>query len=115
MDLHYLCSNSTGGQVSIVGVNNNERTVVVHTAGTSSEAMVIRALLESAGIPSPGSVSTDPFPLREVPEGTHGVEIVVRASDEKAARELIEAHLASDAAEKAYENQKNNVRDKNRG
>jgi len=57
--------------------------------------MVIRSLLESAGIPSPGSVTTDPFPLRDVPEGTHGVEIVVRESDEKAARELIEDHLSS--------------------
>ncbi|HXW17258.1 MAG TPA: hypothetical protein VEJ39_03085 [Candidatus Acidoferrales bacterium] len=77
-------------------VNKNERTVVVHTAGTPAEAMVIRALLQSASIPSPGSVSTDPFPLREVPEGTHGVEIVVRASDEKAARALIDAHLSGD-------------------
>jgi hypothetical protein len=33
---------------------------VVHTAGTLAEAMVIGSLLESEGIPSPGSVSTDP-------------------------------------------------------
>lgn len=72
----------------------HEETVVVHTAGTVSEAMVIRGLLESAGIPSPGSVSTDPFPLRDVPEGTHGVEIIVRASDEAAARALISSHVS---------------------
>jgi hypothetical protein len=96
MDSAQQCSNSTGGQVSIVEVNKNknDRVVVVHTAGTTAEAMVIRALLQSAGIESPGSESTDPFPLREVPEGTHGVEILVRASDEAVARELIDAHLA---------------------
>jgi len=51
--------------------------------------MVIRALLESAGIRSPGSVSTDPFPLRETPEGTHGVEVVVLESEAKAAEKII--------------------------
>ena len=55
--------------------HSKERVVVIHTAGTTAEAMVIRSLLESEGIPSPGSVSTDPFPLREPPGGTHGAEI----------------------------------------
>jgi hypothetical protein len=96
MNLHHLCSNSTQGQVSMTKQHENEKAVVVHTAGTTSEAMVIRGLLQSAGIDSPGSVSTDPFPLRDVPEGTHGVEIVVRESDEKAARGLIDAHFKGD-------------------
>jgi len=85
-----------------------ERVVNVHTAGTTSEAMVIRGLLESEGISSPGSVSHDPFPLRETPEGTHGVEVYVLESRAEEARKIIAQHLrtpkqeASDiAADKA--------------
>jgi hypothetical protein len=44
---------------------SQERVVVAYTAGTAAEAMVIRGLLESAGISSPGSGSNDPFPLLE--------------------------------------------------
>ncbi|MFZ0637956.1 MAG: hypothetical protein WA755_09940 [Candidatus Acidiferrales bacterium] len=72
------------------------RSVVVHTAGTATEAMVIRSLLESKGIQSPGSVSSDPFPLREAPEGMHGVEIIVLESHADAARKVIEDYLRSD-------------------
>lgn len=74
-----------------------ERVVVAHTAGTAAEAMVIRGLLESAGIRSPGSVSTDPFPLREPPEGTHGVEIFVLESEAERARRIIEEYLKSNS------------------
>lgn len=72
--------------------------VVVHTAGTLAEAMVIRSLLESEGIPSPGSASTDPFPLREPPEGTHGVEIYVLESQAEKARRIIAEHLQRKAS-----------------
>jgi hypothetical protein len=71
-----------------------ERAVVVHTADNPIEAMVIRGLLESAGIVSPGSVSTDPFPLHEVPEGSHGVEIVVLEPRAEEARKVIADYLA---------------------
>jgi hypothetical protein len=70
-----------------------ERVVNIHTAGTTSEAMVIRGLLESEGISSPGSVSHDPFPLRETPEGTHGVEVYVLESRAEEARKIIAQHL----------------------
>jgi hypothetical protein len=73
--------------------HSHERVVVIHTAGTMAEAMVIRGLLESEGIRSPGSVSTDPFPLREPPEGTHGVEISVLESQAENARRVIAEHL----------------------
>ena len=73
--------------------HSHERVVVVHTAGTTAEAMVIRSLLESEGIRSPGSVSTDPFPLREPPEGTHGVEIYALESHADQARRVIAEHL----------------------
>ena len=69
-----------------------ERTVVVHTAGSSTEAMVIRNLLESNGIASPGS-ATDPFPMRNGPTGTESPEIVVLESQAEKARELIHDYL----------------------
>lgn len=82
-----------------------EPVVVVHQAGTWTEAVVIRGLLRSAGIDSPASTSTDPFPMREPPQGTHGVEILVLASKADEARRIIAdyvAHAASD--ESAEEN-----------
>jgi hypothetical protein len=71
---------------------SQERVVVAYTAGTAAEAMVIRGLLESAGISSPGSGSNDPFPLRESPEGTHGVEVYVLEPRAEEARQLIEEY-----------------------
>lgn len=71
----------------------SEKAIVVHTAGSMAEAMVIRGLLQSGGIVSPGSVSTDPFPMREPPEGTHGTEIVVLESHAEEARRLIAEYL----------------------
>lgn len=76
--------------------HSQERVVVAHTAGSSTEAMVIRALLQSSGIASPGSESTDPFPLNEVPEGTHGVEIYALESQAEEARRIIAEYLRSD-------------------
>ncbi|HWG58757.1 MAG TPA: DUF2007 domain-containing protein [Candidatus Acidoferrales bacterium] len=77
---------------------SQDRVVVAHTAGSSTEAMVIRALLESSGISSPGSASSDPFPLNEVPEGTHGVEIYVLESRAEEARRIIAEYLQSGAS-----------------
>ena len=79
----------------------NEDVVVVHYAGTSTEAMVIRSLLESAGIASPATTFTDPYPLRESPKGTHGAEIQVLASQADEARRIIAdyvSHAAEDSA-----------------
>jgi hypothetical protein len=73
--------------------NSAERVVVVHTAATTSEAMVIRGLLESAGISSPGSGSSDPFPVRDAPEGTHGVEVYVLEPRAEEARRVIAEYL----------------------
>jgi hypothetical protein len=79
--------------------DQNERSVVIHVAGTMAEAMVIRSLLQSAGIRSPGSVSMDPFPLREAPEGTHGEEIVVMESEAKTAKEVIATYLRAGSSD----------------
>ena len=70
-----------------------EKAVVVHIAGTWTEAEVIRGLLESGGIASPASTTTDPFPMREPPEGIHGLEIVVLESQAEEARSIIADYL----------------------
>jgi hypothetical protein len=70
-----------------------EAVIVVHQAATWTEALVIRGLLESAGIASPASTSMDPFPLREPPKGTHGVEILVLKSQADEARRIIADYL----------------------
>ncbi len=75
----------------------HEPVVVVHQAGSWTEAVVIRGLLRSVGITSPASTSTDPFPMREPPKGTHGVEILVLASQADEARHVIEDYLAGAA------------------
>jgi hypothetical protein len=76
----------------------DEKLVIAHTAESASEAMVIRGLLESAGIHSPGSVSSDPFPLNEPPEGSHGTEIFVRESQAAEAQRVIAQYSKSSAA-----------------
>jgi hypothetical protein len=67
--------------------------VVAHTAGSATEAMVIRGLLESAGIHSPGFDSSEPFPLNEPAAGTHGSEIYVLESQVKEAQKLIAEYI----------------------
>jgi Putative prokaryotic signal transducing protein len=68
------------------------RVVNAYTAGSRLEAMVIRRLLESCGIQSPDPVTTDPFPLDEPAEGTHGTEIYVLESQADEARRIIESY-----------------------
>jgi hypothetical protein len=76
----------------------NDRMVVAYTAGTAAEAMVVRGLLESAGIHSPDFDSADPFPLNEPPEGAHGAEVYVMQSQEAEARRVIAEHLQGNAS-----------------
>ena len=80
-----------------------ERVVNAYTAGSVSEAMVIRGLLESAGIRSPSPVTADPFPLNEPAEGTHGVEIYVLESQRDDVRRLIDEFLLRGEANAAPE------------
>lgn len=82
----------------------NERAVTVYTAGSEPEAMVIRSLLESAGISLPAQVSPDPFPLTDAnwSRGSlHGVEIYVFESQHEEAREIIEEYLHRDEGDTA--------------
>jgi hypothetical protein len=78
--------------------HSNERVVVAHVAESATEAMVIRSLLESAGIRTPGSVSTDPFPIPEDPENPHNLEILVLESQADESRKVIAEYLAGNAA-----------------
>ena len=84
--------------------NDTEPSVVAYKAGSAEEAMVIRGLLESAGITSPGSASADPFPIPENPENPHGVEIVVLESQAEEAREIIEEYQKAGVANSADAN-----------
>lgn len=77
---------------------HSEPVVIAYKAESATEAMVIRSLLESAGISSPGSVSTDPFPIPENPESPHGVEIMVVESKADEARALIAEYQKSGGA-----------------
>jgi hypothetical protein len=78
--------------------HSNERVVVAHVADSATEAMVIRSLLESAGIETPDSVSTEPFPIPENPEEPHNLEIRVLESQADEARKVIAEYLAGNAA-----------------
>jgi hypothetical protein len=78
--------------------HSKEKVVVAHVAGNAEEAMVIRGLLASNGIYSPGSESTDPFPLNEPLDASHGVDILVLESQADKARQLIEEYLKDNAA-----------------
>lgn len=83
----------------------NERAVVVYTAGSQSEAMVIRGLLESAGIAIPGPVTPDPYPLIDanMSRGAmHGVEIYAYESEAGEARQIIEKYLREDQRRKGH-------------
>ena len=77
----------------------SERTVVAYTAGSQSEALVVRGLLESAGISVPGPVSPDPYPLTDANMSrgtTHGVAVYVHESQLDEARDIIQDYLDRD-------------------
>jgi hypothetical protein len=69
-----------------------EETVVVHRADSWTEAVVIRGLLESAGIPSPPLTRTDPYPFSNPPAEFPGAEVLVRESDVEEARRIIDEY-----------------------
>jgi len=75
--------------------HSHEKTVVIHSAGSDTEAMVIRGLLESAGIPCVGSSNTNPFPVDEALPGFNGSDVVVLESQAEAARNIIADYLKS--------------------
>lgn len=76
------------------GVGHGE-TVVVYRAESWTEAIVIRGLLESAGIESPPLTRTDPYPFSNPPADFPGAEVLVRESDVDEARRIIDEYLSS--------------------
>ncbi|HVB35563.1 MAG TPA: DUF2007 domain-containing protein [Patescibacteria group bacterium] len=72
-----------------------EETVVAHRADSFTEAVVIRGLLESAGIASPPLTRTDPYPLSNPPAEFPGAEILVRESEVEDARRIIAEYLSA--------------------
>lgn len=76
-------------------VPDREPTVLVHTAGSPTEAMVIRGLLESAGIRLPAATGGDPFPVNESHSGEASAAIEVLESQAEDARRIIADYLAS--------------------
>lgn len=76
--------------------NAKDAVVAVHHAASVTEAVVLRGILQSAGIKSPRDSFTDPFPMNEPPEGFSGTEILVLASQEADARRIIEDYYKQD-------------------
>jgi hypothetical protein len=74
---------------------DRDPSVVVHRAGSTTEAIVVRGLLESAGIRLPEATGGDPFPVNELHSGSAGVEIEVLQSQAEEARRIIADYLAS--------------------
>jgi hypothetical protein len=70
--------------------------VIVHRATTSTEAMVIRGLLESAGIKVPGSAPGEPFPMHTLPGGMAEGDILVLSSQAEDARRIIADYVSSE-------------------
>jgi hypothetical protein len=75
-----------------------KRAVVVHTADSFGEAMVIRGLLESAGFRSPGPPSSHLLPVSETP-GSTGKDVYALESEADEVRKLIEEYLRGGASE----------------
>lgn len=73
----------------------DQRVVVIHRARTLAEAVILRGLLESAGIASPAPGHADPIPVRLAPRGLPGNDIRVLESQADEAREILAAYFAS--------------------
>lgn len=77
-----------------------QRTVVVHTAESIGEAMVLRSLLEGAGIRSPVPSSTNLF-AESGPPGGRGVDVYAFESKADEARALIAEYLSEGESEES--------------
>ena len=74
---------------------DREPSVVVHKAGSPTEAIVVRGLLESAGIRLPETTGGDASAANDPLSGTAGVDIEVPQSRAEQARRIIADYLAS--------------------
>lgn len=76
----------------------DDKLVKVFEATTVSEALVVRGLLQSAGIYAPGFDSTEPFALNDPPEGSRDSEVWVPESQAEDARRIIGSATKGPAA-----------------
>jgi hypothetical protein len=77
--------------------SSKEPMALAYTTGTATEAIVVRGLLESAGIYAPTPDSAEPFPLNEPSEMTHATGIYVPKSRVEEARRMIEDYVKANA------------------
>jgi len=75
---------------------SRDAVVIVHRATTSTEAMVIRGLLESAGLKVPDFSPGEPFPMHTPPAGMTDGDIIVLSSQAEDARRIIAEYLSSE-------------------
>ena len=75
--------------------SSRDAVVIVHRASTSTEAMVIRSVLESAGLKVPDFSPGEPFPMHVPPAGMTDADIVVLSSQAEDAKRLIADYLSS--------------------
>jgi hypothetical protein len=66
--------------------------VIIYETETPEEATILRGLLQSAGIESPPTVFSDPFPLPTFSEITHGTEVIVRTSQVEDAKQILASY-----------------------
>lgn len=72
--------------------------VRIFEAATVSEAMVVRGLLQSAGISAPDFEAAEPFPMHEPPEGWHDAEVWVPESQAEDARRILAGYSTKPAS-----------------
>jgi hypothetical protein len=70
-----------------------EPIVVVFTAGTWTEAVVVRGLLESSGIPSPALGDGNPSTMQDLFPTLNRIEIYALESQAERARKVIAEYL----------------------
>jgi hypothetical protein len=76
-------------EVFMAEKNSKDYLVRVFEAANVSEAMVVRGLLQSAGISAPDFEAAEPFPMHEPPEGWHDAEVWVPQSQADDARRIL--------------------------
>ena len=73
---------------------SRETIVIAHTARSWTEAVVVRGLLESAGIAATELGLGTPSPLPDLAPILYGIDIYVLESQLQKAQQLIAEHLA---------------------
>src|SRR5271155_3944278 len=89
-------SRTAGRRPRMPDPGSRDSVVIVHRATTSTEAMVIRGLLESAGLKVPEVSPGEPFPMHTMPGGMAEGDILVLASQAEDARRIIADYMSSE-------------------